>query len=209
MGGPHAPQDSNCESCEKAVSDYNTPHRFVTSVLYEIPLGRGRKYGSGWNWFLNGALGGWQVGSIITIESGRPMHANKDWTSWAGAGYQTNVRVNATGEPWSLEDRTVERWFNTGAFALQPAGNFGNEGRNVMLGPGNQHWDASAHKNFRIMEGHDLQFRFEMFNAGNIVNWSNPNVNWGTNSTDPSSTFGRIRGTDTLRRVQFALKYIF
>ena len=93
---------------------------------------------------------------------------------------------------------------------MQPRGQNGNSGRNNMLGPGNQHWDASAHKDFQVMEGHRLQFRFEMFNAGNIVNWSNPGTNWGSNNRNaPGSGFGRIRGTDSLRTVQFALKYIF
>ena len=98
----------------------------------------------------------------------------------------------------------TERWFDTDAFALQPFGTFGNVGRNTIITPGLMQWDFSVHKDFRIVENHSLQFRFEAFNFPNHPNWANPDT--GTTSVN----FGKIRGTRTnMRELQFALKYLF
>jgi hypothetical protein len=64
-------------------------------------------------------------------------------------------------------------------------------------------------KNFRIMEGHRLQFRFEAFNFPNHPNWGSPGSSWGRNAATPDVGFGRIRGTGTMRQLQFGLKYVF
>jgi hypothetical protein len=204
-------QNSACEVCERAISSFNTPHRFVTSVLYELPFGKGRPYGTNWNRALDSVMGGWQVGSIVTIQSGRPFSANVAWSGRANVNMKGGERINATGTPWSFEQRTVEQWFNRSAFKLQPFGEFGNAGRNVLLGPGQQSWDFSAHKSFRIVEGHSLTFRFEAFNFPNHPSWALPGHAWGsTDMEKPGADFARIRGTATsMRQIQLGLKYTF
>ena len=197
------PQNSNDLRAERGLSCFNVDHRSTTSVLYELPVGRGRR-------FLNqggvadAVIGGWELGSIFTLQSGFPQTV--------AAGFDqsnTNIgfdRVNATGQHAVLPrgQRTVDRWFNTGAFALQPFGTFGTAGRNTIITPGVIQWDFSAHKDFRIAEQHTVQFRFEAFNFPNHPNWGNP---------DPSRTspsFGQIRTTRTrMREMQVALKYTF
>ena len=114
--------------------------------------------------------------------------------------------MNATGQYALLErgQRTVDRWFNTDAFALQPFGTFGTAGRNTIITPGVIQWDFSAHKDFRIAEKHTVQFRLEAFNFLNHPNWGNPEP------TRTSPTFGQIRSTRTnMRELQLALKYMF
>jgi len=69
--------------------------------------------------------------------------------------------------------------------------------------------DASAMKDFRFNERHALQFRLEMFNAPNHPQWGRPTAAWGTQSAIPAASFGRIRSTNQLRQIQFALKYYF
>jgi hypothetical protein len=149
-------------------------------------------------------LGGWELGSIFTFQSGFPetVLAGKDQSN-TGIGYD---RVNATGQPANLsrDVRNVDRWFNTGAFVLQPFGTFGTAGRNTIMTPGVIGWDFSAHKDFRIAEKHTLQFRLEAFNFPNHPNWGNPEPTF----TSPS--FGQIRTTRTnMREMQVALKYMF
>jgi hypothetical protein len=77
-------------------------------------------------------------------------------------------------------------------------------GRNPLRTPGTQNWDGSVARNFRIREGHTLQFRFEGFNAGNIVNWNTPSVGVQT-----PATFGVVTTAKTMRQLQVALKYSF
>ena len=83
-------------------------------------------------------------------------------------------------------------------------GTFGNVGRNTLTGPGLIQWDFSIHKDFRIVEGQFVQFRFEAFNFPNHPNWGNPDT------SVTATNYGKIRGTRTnMRELQFALKYLF
>src|SRR5207249_12040584 len=94
---------------------------------------------------------------------------------------------------------TLFRSFNTAAFALQPYGTFGTAGRNTVITPGSIQLDFSAHKEFRIVENHALQFRFEAFNLPNHPNWGNPDI------SITSQTFRRINSTPTnMREIQVA-----
>ncbi|HYU54095.1 MAG TPA: hypothetical protein VEK37_14180, partial [Gemmatimonadaceae bacterium] len=197
------PQDSYNLRGERGLSSFDTAHRSVTSVLYELPVGKGRR-------FLNrsgvadAVVGGWQLGSIFTLQSGFPetVITSKDQSN-TGAGYD---RPNATGQSANLPrgERNIERWFNTDAFVLQPFGTHGNVGRNTIITAGLIQWDFSVHKEFRIVENHAVQFRFEAFNFPNHPNWGNPDV------TIISPSFGKIRTTRTnMREMQVALKYMF
>lgn len=197
------PQNSYCLRCERALSIFNTKSRLVTSILYDLPFGKGRAHGIN-NRFANTLIGGWQVGGIITYQSGFPLTiTNSKDTSGTGGGFD---RPNATGiDPVLPRDQqTTARFFNTAAFAFPTAGTFGNVGRNTLIGPRIFSLDASALKDFHFTERQYLQFRWEAFNLPNHPNWGNP----GTNIN--STAFGTITGTRTnMRQMQFALKYVF
>jgi outer membrane receptor protein involved in Fe transport len=196
------PQNSYCLRCERALSSFHTAHRWVNSFLWDIPIGRGRPANVE-NRVLNAIVGGWQVGSIIALQSGFPLTvvSGRDQAN-TGGGFD---RPNATGiDPNDIDHRTNERWFNTAAFVLQPFGSFGNVGRNTLIGPSIFNWDASLLKDFYFNEQHRLQFRWEAFNVPNHPNWSNPNANVS------SPGYGTIGGVRTnMRQMQLALKYIF
>jgi hypothetical protein len=203
------PQNSGCRDCEYGLSSFHTAHRLVTSTLYDLPLGKGRTH-SIENPILNGIAGGWQVGGILTYQSGFPitMVYGRDQSN-TGAGFD---RPNATGiSPNDIANRTTQQYFNTLAFELQPFGTYGNVGRNTLIGPGIFRLDASLLKNFNFTESTYLQFRFEAFNATNHPNWGNPN----TTITDDrrfggNGNFGRITGTrGDMRDLQLALKFVF
>ncbi|MCW5982369.1 MAG: TonB-dependent receptor [Bryobacteraceae bacterium] len=201
------PQNSYCRSCERARSSHDVRHRFVTSALWDMPFGRGRKYHIQ-NRAADLIAGGWQVGSILTLQTGFPitMASGVD-QSVTGAFFD---RPNSTGSNAALPrgQQDPQRFFDTSAFVLQPRGTHGNVGRNTLTSPGIIGWDFSVLKDFELFSladnPHKLQFRFEAFNFPNHPNWGNPDANVS------SAAFGRITGTrGNMRQLQFALKYIF
>jgi len=160
---------------------------------------------------VNQLVGGWELSSVFTTQSGRPLYG----TGWDAAG-QVIVpdanRFNATGiDPYlPKEQRDTNHYFNMAAFSNVTAGNFGNLGRNILTGPATWNLDFSVHKEFPLTERQHLQFRFETFNTANHPNFGNPSVAWGSTNQTPSASFGTIRSTATdMRQMQAALKYIF
>ena len=198
------PQNSYCLKCEWGLSAFDTRHRFVTSSLWELPIGKGRKVDVQ-NGFLNTLAGGWQAGAIWTVQTGFPQTITIGGSDRSGAGGLFD-RPNATGISAYPDTPTPSRWYNPAAFSLQPAGTFGNTGRNTAIGPGIFTLDFSAHKQFQMpySDRHALQLRFEAFNVLNHPVWSPPNVN------TQSSAFGTVTGTAVaMRQLQVALKYLF
>jgi hypothetical protein len=204
------PQDSYCLRCDKGYSAFNTPHRFVTSVLYELPFGKGKPMAN-MGGLVNQIVGGWQVGSIILAQNGRPLNLQPGWDI-PGTGLYGENRLNVTGQDPYLPkgQRSSNQWFNAGAFTPPPPGNFGNMSRNRLMGPTTISWDFSTLKNFPIRERQQLQFRFEAFNFPNHPNLGGPNINWGSRDpAKPGPNFGTIRSMGTMRELQFALKFVF
>jgi len=194
-------QSGYCQRCERGRSAFDNRHRLVASGLYDLPIGKGKKVNLR-NRFVNTVVGGWQLGSIVTWRSGFPINptagVNRANTNIA------NDRPDATGQSISLDQPTTNQWFNTAAFTLEPIYTFGNAGRNTVPGPAGFSFDFSTHKDFRIKEGHELQFRWEAFNVLNHPVWGLPNTSLS------SSNFGRITSTNgSMRQMQFALKYVF
>ena len=213
------PQDSRCLACDYGYSAYNIPNRFVTSVLYELPFGKGKALLNRGG-LVNAIAGGWQLGSIVTWQSGLPINTQAG-VDTAGTGGYGEIRLNSTGISPNLSDdqRSTGRWYNISAFSLPASGTFGNFMRNELQGPSQFNWDASVHKDFPVHEAQHLEFRFEMFNAANHPNWSSPNANWSsTNPLRPGAAFLTITSTNPgangqsnngMREMQVALKYNF
>jgi hypothetical protein len=203
------PQDNRCLDCEYGFSAYNTPHRFVLSTIYPLPFGKGQRFANT-SAIANQFVGGWQVGTILTWQSGRPINTAAGYDA-PGTGSFGDPRLNTNGGNPNRpsEKRTTESWWNVGAFYYTAPGTFGNIDRNRLIGPSQATWDFSVLKDFFILEGHRLQFRFEAFNFPNHPNWGNPGAAWGRNALQPDVGFGRIRTTGTMRQLQFGLKYVF
>jgi hypothetical protein len=203
FGEQQFPQTAYCLQCERGLSIFNVAHRFVTSTLYELPFGRGKSYLSR-NAFANAVAGGWQVSSIVTLQTGLPATVVSGYDS---ANYGQGVaRPNATGDTVALErgSQDPNRFFNTAAFVRPALGTLGNVGRNTVIGPGIINWDFSALKTMEVRENQQIQFRFEVFNLPNHPNWGQPNTSL------TGADFGKIRSTRTdMRDMQFALKYLF
>jgi hypothetical protein len=212
------PQNSYCLTCERGLSAFDTRHRMVTSVLYDLPFGKGKAVNIS-NPVLNVIAGDWNVGGIFTLQSGMPGNLSIGGVDNASTGSGGYDRPNVTGTSPYLSNPTPSRYFSLDAFVEAPAGQFGNVGRNAIIGPGIIAFDAAVHKTFKMpyKEGHSLQFRLEAFNVLNHPNWAMPNLNILSGATVPGKTardahqnFGVVTGTsNAMRQLQLGLKYSF
>ncbi|HLH04240.1 MAG TPA: TonB-dependent receptor [Bryobacteraceae bacterium] len=212
------PQNSYCLACERGLSAFDTRHRMVTSVLYDLPVGRGKLLNIT-NSVANAIIGGWQAGGILTLQTGMPGTLTIGGVDNASTGAGGYDRPDATGVSPYLNNPTPSRYWNLAAFTEAPPGQFGNAARNSIEGPGIIGFDAEVHKEFRMpyKEGHALQFRFEAFNVLNHPNWQMPNLNIlagvaqpGLPSTAAHENFGVVTATSiAMRQIQLGLKYVF
>jgi hypothetical protein len=195
---------SDIKSLERGLSSFDARHRFVVSYTYDLPFKSKQRA-------LSALIGNWQAGGIITRQSGQPFTVNIN-TDRANNG-QFNQRPNLVGNPNLPDDqRTVQRWFNTAAFAIQPLGTLGTAGRNILTGPGTNMVDFSLLKNVPINERHRLQFRMEVFNLFNHANFDFPTRFCDGATTGGACTgtgFGSITAARDPRILQFAVKYRF
>ncbi|HEY3456259.1 MAG TPA: TonB-dependent receptor [Bryobacteraceae bacterium] len=174
---------------------------FQLAFVYELPFGRGKHFGANWNPFVNALLGGWSADGIVRAQTGNPLNprVNQDRAN-VGRTYQ---RPNATGLDPNAGPKTADQWFNTAAFALQPQYTYGTSGQFVIDAPGVYNWDLALQKDFRIFEGHTLQFRGESYNLSNNVRFDTINTALDGNS------FGLVTHAAPARQLQFALRYQF
>jgi hypothetical protein len=198
-------------AAERAVSNQDVRHRMVTSFVWEMPFGKGKRFGSNWNPVLNTILGGWQLNGIVNLQSGQPIALVAN--SVAGIGNATQ-RVNIVPGQEPQLDSSVARqnvrdgkpWFNLTAFSQPAAFTFGNASRNIdsLRRDGLRNTDFSIFKKFKPVEKMEIEFRAEMFNAFNQVVFGAP-----TGSVT-STQFGRITAAANAPRVvQFGMKISF
>lgn len=201
--------NQRCRSCDYGPSGYNIPQRFVTSILYVLPFGKGQRFANVGG-VVNQVIGGWQVSAIGEAQSGTSI-VTESWDSAGmGAGFPHSNRLHCVAGVNPVADSpTADRYFVREAFRNVVAGEFGNCSRNNLRAPSTWNLDFSTMKDFRITENHNLQFRMEMFNAPNHPAWGRPSAAWGSQGANPAASFGRIRSTSQLRQIQFALKYSF
>jgi hypothetical protein len=190
---------------DRGLSSYDQPLNNTTSILYELPFGKGRRFDMQ-NRALDMIAGGWGVNLINTLTSGLPVNITYSASQQYQVSPLVSLRPNLIGDPITPEgQRTTRNYFNAAAFSLpsytQP---FGSAGRNIVRGYPVYNLDFGLHKNFRLWsEASYVQFRAEAFNLLNQTNFSPPN------GTFNSSSFGSITSTLPARQLQFALKLYF
>jgi Carboxypeptidase regulatory-like domain len=194
-------------AAERGRSMFDSRHRLVLSYQWALPFWR---HGHTWYEY---AFGNWQLNGIVTLQSGTPFTVfdSRDVSLQGSApeisGFSSN-RPNVVGDP-NAGPKTAAEWFNTAAFQRitpdpnSPVQQFGNEGRNVVQGPGYANWDFAAGKNFRVTEGKEFQFRGELFNFLNHTNLRLPV------SDIASPNFGVVQSDVGPRVIQVALKFLF
>jgi hypothetical protein len=199
---------------ERGPSSYDVTFLNVTSVVYRVPLGKGRKFGANWNSVLDAIAGGWELNTINTANSGLPVTVTYTPSSaYDATGRLAEYRGVASQRPNLVGDPTrpdgasmIDQYWNKAAFVI-PAVNtpFGNVGRNSFRSPNFWQWDLGVSKRIRIpaREGMALQFRSEFFNILNHTNFGGPTADI------TSAAFGTIRAAFPARQIQFALKLMF
>jgi hypothetical protein len=214
------PQNSYCIECERGLSAFNVPQRWVTSVLYNLPVGKGQMLNIK-NGFLDAVIGGWQVGGTTTWQGGVPLSLTIGGidNSLTDEAYDrpNYVSGSAYNSPQSVDGG----WYNRSAYVEAPTGYFGNVARNSVSAPGIFGTDMELHKSFRMPynEHHQFTLRFEAFNVLNHPVWGEPSPNIlagsqiaGEPATAARSGFGVISSTLTtvpMRQLQLGAKYTF
>lgn len=196
-------RDARDINAERGLATFDERHRFVTSFVYALPVGKGQALNLP-NRFVDAALGDWQINGVFTAYTGQPFTPELSYSP-ANSGDNRPNRIAGGNLP--SDERSVARWFDTSAFVAGPAYVFGNAGRNILIGPGAVNLDFSAFKSFPVPilgERGSLQFRGEFFNLFNHPQFSLPN------STVNIPQGGAITSTaSAMRQIQFGLKLLF
>jgi hypothetical protein len=195
----------------KGLSSYDQPLNNTTTIVWDLPFGHARRFGSGVPRAVDLLFGGWSLGIINTMQSGQTINLTYDpsapFIATDGSKNSAVYRPNLTGNIYPLAgQQTITQYFNPAAVLVptdvtQP---YGNAGRNIGRSNAFFDLDTGIHKQFRLPgEGRSLEFRTEIFNTVNKTNFS------AANGDRSSSSFGKITSTLPARQVQFALRFAF
>jgi hypothetical protein len=188
---------------EKARSDFDITHRFVTSASYQLPFGKGKTFANGISRAADLVIGGWETQGIVSIQSGTPRTVTANIGVSNSDGEDRPDVVSGVSVVPTNQDPNF--WINPAAFQTAVPGTFGNAGRNIITSKGLTNIDLSIFKDFVITERTKLQFRSEFFNLPNHPNFRSDSLNnsWG------SASFGQYSSAWPSRQIQFALKLLF
>ena len=182
------------KNADKAANNTDLRHSFKLSYVYDLP------FGSSLTGVSRALLFGWNFNAILVAHTGYPlamqMRSNTNGTA-------NGNRPNRVGDG-TLENPTVEKWFDTSAYVAPPVGEFGDAARTTTYGPGRWNLDIAAAKKIDVSETSQLSFRVEVFNAFNHAQFQTPNTSIG------GFTAGSISSTVmTSRQVQLAVRFVF
>ena len=164
-------------------ASYDIRHIFQAAYVYELPFGKGRKFGSSWSGVGNAVLGGWAVEGITRLETGTPVNVTIG-ADVANIG-KSAQRPNVLRNPDIGGNRNVDLpWFDITAFQRPAAFTYGNAAPYIVTTDGRESWDFAMQKEFRVREKHSLQFRTELFNFPNHVNFNNPTATLTSSSLE-------------------------
>ena len=212
------PQDSSCLECERGLSSFDVRNRWVLGAVWELPIGKGKLLGIN-NSVANAFVGGWQLSTNSTIQSGVPQTLTIGINN-AGTNNPLPDRpsYSGTGDGY-IANGTPARWYDPASFVVAPQGSFGSVGRNTMITPHFQSIDMALSKRFTMpySEHHNIQLRVEAFNVLNHPSWGAPNGNilagpafTGAPANAAHQGFGVISSTALpMRQIQLGLKYSF
>jgi hypothetical protein len=201
---------------DKGSSDFDIRHRFVSSILYELPFGKGKPFLGSASKALNQFVGGWQLNLIPTFQSGVNRTVTSPNTSTiayitqhadatginSGSSFTLNGQTITPGQGFSSNNKSLY-WFNPNAFSQAEPLTFGTSGRDIIASPAFFNWDISLFKIFVLREGITLAFRAEFFDALNQVRFDPPNLD------SSSPFFGQLQSAEQPRIIQLGLKLQF
>ena len=216
-------QDRSCLRCDKGMSPSNVPQSLVVSTVWNLPVGRGERFGANMNPILDGAIGGWNLDAIVTMQKGNPFTVvAPNHVAWPADQIRADRYCNGRSQ---LQNKNLKGngyyWIYTGTVAsvnspcfVDPAtdphntGNipwsFGTSGFDILTGPGLDNWDLGIHKIFPIHDAMNFSLRGEFFNAWNHAQFANPD------SQVTAATFGQVHSIQHApREIQIAGTFSF
>jgi hypothetical protein len=204
LNNPDNPYDRR--QTATAYSDFDVPQRLNISASWQLPFGRGRRFGTDMSRPLDLLLGGWMLSTYQCYQAGFPLGFGlARGTTGAGSGRPNVVGNPADGISGPIVQR-LTRYFNTSAFAQPADYTYGNVAANIgtVRSPGMNNVDGTLAKDFRISETIRTQFRFSMFNLINHPVFAGPGTTLG------SGNFGVVSGAaNQPRQLELALKFLF
>jgi hypothetical protein len=204
-GAVPVPSPTNLQ-LNRSLASEDVEFRLTTEALYALPFGRGKVFGSNMSSGLDYAIGGWRLAVVEVAESGTPFSATEE-TDPFGTGGSYGTLPNRIGSG-KQGNPTIHQWFDPTAFTVDPSnsGLLGTARRNILRGPGEDNWDATAMKDFHFTESRFFELRCDAFNVFNHP-W------FGQPTTDiQSSQVGVISSTaisTNSRELQGSLKLYF
>jgi len=211
LSAPYFPLP-NWQTLDWSLSQINLNNSFTGSVIYDLPVGKGKKFGNDWNTVANTLLGNWQLTLIEKITSGFPVplidsaNASGVFFNTGGNGNNFNRPDQVAGcNPYAANHGKLQ-WINSACFIAPAAGHLGNASRVPVVGPDFVNTDFSVIKQFKLpWENMGLNFRAEFFNLFNHAQFGLP-----INDISVSPGFGAVNSTvNNPRLVQFGLKLTF
>lgn len=192
-GERNATEDPYNRARDFANISYMPRHRWVSSVLYDLPFGRGREFGATWNRVLDGVAGGWTVSGILLEQSGQFLDAQYSGVDILHNRARSGRPNCVAGVSLYPDQQSISQFFNRAAFALPAPGTFGDCARNVLNGPGINSVNLSVQKVFKLHERANLRIIGAAMDALNHPIFNNPNT------TITSGGFGRITSVNGSR----------
>lgn len=220
-GNGIGPQDPRNLAAEKSVSMYDQPFTNVTSMVWELPFGKGKRFFRSSSRAVNALLGGWDLNTVSNAFSGQPINivynpgsafqVNSITADFRGASF---YRVNISGDPVRHDPNQIAHYFNGDniRIPLDPSKPFGNAARNIARSMPFWQFDVALNKTVEVTERAKVQFRAEAFNILNRANFLAPNSTcaaWNAQGACTTGSFGTITSTLDPRLLQLGLKLFF
>jgi hypothetical protein len=205
---------------EYSSASWDIRHSMTTSFNYELPFGKGKRFGGGMNSVLDKVVGGWQANGILSLRTGQPftMSGAGCHGVWSKCMPDYVAGYSGSGNAAPSGGRTTNEWFNTAnyveAYSNQSLGiaTGGNVGLQTLTGPPTKTLDFSLFKTFKVTERFAVQFRGEALNLGNFAILNTPDASIGDSKAyGGNGNFGVITGAavGTERHVQFSMRLTF
>ncbi len=191
-------------------SNFDVRNAFKGHALYQLPFGQGKQFLNN-SRVLDAVIGGWQVSTLLVIQSGQPFTPvmSNNSASYASGGNGFQWYPNVIGNPY-LANRGPKQWFNEAAFAVPASGTFGNGRRNQLTGPALSTVNLSLSKTFAIREGMGLQIRADADNVFNHASFALPNANLSNSGSVISTGTSNISNTSVpMRNMQLMARFSF
>jgi hypothetical protein len=210
VGANPGPQDPSNMRAEKSLAGFDSRQRLVMSYAVDLPIGNGKRFLSGGNSVMQKFSSGWSVSGTATFQQGYPLALTATPNvAGFGLGLRPNVVPGCNAAKDGSAQSRLNAWFNTSCFTVPASYSLGNESRvdPVLRGPGIANYNASLLKRTAITERFNLEFRTEVFNLFNRVQFGPPNTSV-TTAANATTGFITTQINDP-REIQFALRFIF